>query len=100
VPDTAVDWARTATADQNRLAKAKTIASWCWQHGITPATITGWDQTARNRAARTAGVNPPGPGSPTWGIVDGLLHRMADWAARHPDDPRATPPATTTEGTP
>lgn len=88
--DTAVDWARTATADTNRLAKARTLAAWCWQHGITAADVDRWDQKTRNRAARTTAVNPPTPGSQTWQIVTGLLHRMAAWAARHPSDPRAT----------
>jgi hypothetical protein len=84
-----VDFGHTQVADRNRVVKARTLADWCWQRGITPADVTGWDQRTRNRAARAAGVNPPNRLSPTWELVASLLGSMGVWAAAHPWDDRS-----------
>lgn len=84
-----VDYAATRQADANRTIKTRTLADWCWEHGITPADIATWPQPTRNRAARTAGVNPPSRLSPTWALVQDLLAHMTTWAHQNPWDDRA-----------
>lgn len=89
------DYAGDAVAVQNRAGKAKALAAWCWDRGITAADVGAWDARIRSRAARSAGVNPPSCRDgrwATWEDAQALLEEMTGWAARRPDHPRAVQP--------
>lgn len=81
------DYAHTLTADRNRDAKARALASWCWDRGITPTDLGDADPATLARAARDADVNPPS--AETLNLVVDLLEQMAAWADAHPDNDRA-----------
>ena len=81
------DYANTTYAAQNRLAKAKTIAVWCWANGVTAehltyATDTEWAKVARHATGRPASDQ-------TRELVHALVLLKEAWAAAHPTHPDA-----------
>jgi hypothetical protein len=81
-----IDYAHTEYAEQQRTAKAKTLARWCYQHGIGPGVAEQPDSMLRE-IARLADVacphRDPAGRWPTWEAVAQLLRARADWDAAH-----------------
>lgn len=82
------DFAHTREAVRRREQKARTLAAWCWDRGVTATDIIDSDAPTRRVVARAAGVHCPRT-LETWSNVADLLSAKTDWAARHPGDPRA-----------
>jgi len=79
---TAVDWAHTAVARQRREAKARILAEYAWDRGITGAELLDLDEERRFCFARAAEVPPPST-TETCELVSDLLADMAAWATKH-----------------
>ncbi len=85
------DSARTARAERCRQEdEARTLARWCYSHGIGPA-VGGQAPPILRAAARRADVSPPHLGSAghsaTWGLVADLLTARAAWDRAHGQQP-------------
>lgn len=76
----AVDFAHTAGAERRRARKARTLATLAWRHGMHPSEVNALTPEQERALARAADVNPPGEGSPTWGMVVDLLAAMWEHA--------------------
>lgn len=74
----------TYEAQQNREAKAKTLARHAWRYGLSVPQLAGLTPDVRRAFARDADVNPPSEGSPTWAAAAAALERMFAGA----NDPR------------
>lgn len=88
MPETFDDFAHTDAAATNRAAKARTLAGFCWDRALGATDVRGLADDLKRTLAHEAGVNPPST-EETWEIVCGLLDLKADWAAAHPDHPKA-----------
>lgn len=84
------DWAHTPAAQEARRRKARLLAVFCWDRGLTSADVQGMDTATRIKLAHRVGVHPPS-GQETWDLVAALLDDKRRWADRHPTDPRAHP---------
>ena len=69
-------YATNGHAEQMRQEKARTIATWCWAHGLDSARVAGLDDALRRRVARSAEVNPPSSWN-TWAVVVTKLEQAA-----------------------
>lgn len=82
-----VDFAHTRTAQEQRAAKARTLARWCYDRGLIDSRILEADPKLRRQAARSASVVPPHeePGQPgeTWRLTVELLARKLEWDRAH-----------------
>lgn len=86
-----VDWVHTPAADAARAVKARRIAAWCWDHGVTTVDVRWAPARVLAAAARAADVNPPST-QETWARVIDLLAQKTAWAASHPGHPAAARP--------
>ena len=82
-----MDWKNNPNAARNRLDKAKAIAAWCWNQGLTwehleYSTDTEWSRIARHAVSRTASDQ-------TRLLVQSHLLIKEAWAAANPDHPQA-----------
>jgi hypothetical protein len=82
------DYAHTDHAAQGRAEKARRLAAYLWQRGITGAELPAIPAATRRKLARAAGTNPPST-EETWTLVARLLDEKDTWAARHPNHPAA-----------
>jgi hypothetical protein len=82
------DYAHTDHAEKGRADKARRLASYAWERGITGTEVLALPAAVRRKLARAAGTNPPST-EETWALVAGLLEEKDAWAARHPDHPAA-----------
>ena len=87
-----IDSAHTPTAERQRREKAKTLARWCYDHGVDGRILRATAEL-RRKAARAAGVPPPhesadGRAGDTWTLVAELLARRVIWDHEH----HVTPP--------
>lgn len=91
-----IDYAHTPVAERQRREKAKTLARWCYDHGVD-GRILRCPAELRRKAARAAGVTPPhdpadGGAGATWTLVAELLARRVIWDHDH----HVTPPRAAT----
>lgn len=91
-----VDFAHTRSAQEQRAAKAKTLARWCYDRGLLDHRLLEVDPRHRRHAARSAGVAPPheeaGQAGETWRLALELIARKLEWdlanGARSPQPAR------------
>ncbi|MEU7768226.1 hypothetical protein AB0B25_24350 [Nocardia sp. NPDC049190] len=83
------DYAHSDTAAKSRAEKARRLASYLWQRGISGAELLALPARTRRKLARAAETNPPSTDE-TWATVAELLDEKDRWAARNPDHPAAT----------
>lgn len=88
VGDGTGDFGHTEQAHARRETKVRTLASFCWDRGISPADLRAMTDATRRRIARAADVHPPSSWE-TWGMVCDALDAKDAWAARNPDHPGA-----------
>lgn len=90
-----IDFAHTPAATEQRAAKAKTLARWCYHRGVTAAAVTSADSATRRQLAQRAEVPPPretqGQLAETWQLVVELLTQRHIWDEAHRADPPAAP---------
>ncbi|MBB5915238.1 hypothetical protein BJY24_004105 [Nocardia transvalensis] len=82
------DYAHTDHASKGRADKARRLAAYIWQRGISGADLLALTAAGRRKLARAADTNPPSTDE-TWAMVARLLDEKDAWAARHPDHPEA-----------
>ncbi|MFI9504792.1 hypothetical protein [Nocardia sp. NPDC052566] len=82
------DYAHGDFATRSRAEKARRLAAFIWDRGITGAELTAMPAAQRRKLARAADTNPPSTDE-TWVAVARLLEEKDAWAARHPDHPAA-----------
>lgn len=86
------DFAMDGTAQVHRQLKVQALRQWCWDHGVFSWEVDLWERGQPDllrRICRNAGVNPPRPDSPTWGMVLADLRVKEQWAAVNPTHPGA-----------
>lgn len=81
------DYAHTSTAERNRAVKARTIAAWCWDRGVTDTELAGLDARLIAKIGRAAGTNAPSGETALLAVK--LLGDKAEWALDHPGHPAA-----------
>ncbi len=82
------DYAHSDFAAKGRAEKARRLAAYIWQRGITGAELLALPAAARRKLARAADTNPPSTDE-TWSVAGQLLDEKDAWAARNPDHPAA-----------
>ncbi|MEV0293886.1 hypothetical protein [Nocardia sp. NPDC050710] len=82
------DYAHTDASVSRRAEKARRVAAYLWDRGVTAAELGDLPAAVRRKLARAAGINPPSTDE-TWSVVARLLDDKDAWAARHPDHPAA-----------
>ncbi|MBF6095804.1 hypothetical protein [Nocardia cyriacigeorgica] len=82
------DYAHSDAAARSRAEKARRLAGFLWDRGITGTELLAMPAALRRKLARAAQTNPPSTGE-TWESVARLLEEKDVWAARHPDHPAA-----------
>ncbi|WP_330232591.1 hypothetical protein OHA40_08940 [Nocardia sp. NBC_00508] len=82
------DYAHSEAAAKSRAEKARRLAGYLWQRGITGAEVLAMSGPVRRKLARAAETNPPSTDE-TWVTVATLLDEKDTWAARHPEHPAA-----------
>ncbi|MGK8520125.1 hypothetical protein ACRS6B_00490 [Nocardia asteroides] len=82
------DYAHSDAAAKSRAEKARRLANYLWQRGITGAEVLAMPAPVRRKLAKAAETNPPSTDE-TWTVVARLLTEKDDWAARHPEHPAA-----------
>ncbi|MGY4099957.1 hypothetical protein ACW2Q0_10440 [Nocardia sp. R16R-3T] len=82
------DYAHSDHASKSRAEKARRLATYIWDRGITGTELLQMPAAIRRKLARTAETNPPSTDE-TWTTVAKLLDEKAAWAARHPNHPAA-----------
>lgn len=82
------EFAHTDSAENARLLKARRLAAYVWQRGISGAELMDLPMAQRRKLAREADTNPPSTDE-TWQVVARLLDEKDTWAARHPEHPAA-----------
>lgn len=82
------DYAHSDAAAKSRAEKARRLASYLWQRGITGAEVLAMPAPSRRKLARAAETNPPSTDE-TWATVAKLLAEKDEWAARHQEHPSA-----------
>lgn len=87
-PAPALDFRHTRGSRERRVVKASALARFCWVRAVTAHDLCQLDDATRRALARACGVNPPSTWE-TWSQTVDLLDAMSDWAAWHPEDPRA-----------
>ncbi|CCF62078.1 hypothetical protein [Nocardia cyriacigeorgica] len=83
------DYAHSDAAARSRAEKARRLAGFVWERGITGAELLAMPAALRRKLARAARTNPPSTDE-TWQSVARLLDEKDAWAARHPEHPAAT----------
>ncbi|MEU7633887.1 hypothetical protein AB0C34_28585 [Nocardia sp. NPDC049220] len=83
------DYAHNDTAAKSRAEKARRLASYLWQRGISGTELLALPAPIRRKLARAAETNPPSTDE-TWATVAELLDEKDGWAVRNPDHPSAT----------
>ncbi|MBO0853749.1 MAG: hypothetical protein J2P18_08275 [Nocardia sp.] len=82
------DYAHSDHANCGRAEKARRLAAYLWQRGITGGELAAIPGPLRRKLARAAETNPPSTDE-TWALVGRLLEEKDAWAARNPDHPAA-----------
>jgi hypothetical protein len=82
------DYAHSDAAARSRAEKARRLAGFIWERGITGAELLAMSTALRRKLARAAQTNPPST-EETWQSVAALLDEKDAWAERHPDHPAA-----------
>ncbi|MEU0502430.1 hypothetical protein ACWEO2_26425 [Nocardia sp. NPDC004278] len=82
------DYAHSDHASKSRAEKARRLAAYIWDRGITGAELLDMPAAILRKLARAAETNPPSTGE-TWTNVADLLDEKDTWAARYPDHPAA-----------
>ncbi|RDI45286.1 hypothetical protein [Nocardia mexicana] len=82
------DYAHTDHASKGRAEKARRLAAYVWQRGITGSELLALPASTRRKLARAADTNPPSTDE-TWALVGQLLDEKDGWAARNPNHPAA-----------
>lgn len=77
------DYAHSDSAARSRAEKARRLAAYIWDLGITGAELLELTPAVRRKLARAAEQNPPSTDE-TWATVARLLEDKDAWAARHP----------------
>ncbi|MFD0364006.1 hypothetical protein ACFQZZ_21370 [Nocardia sp. GCM10030253] len=78
------DYAHSDSASKSRAEKARRLAGYIWDRGITGAELLAMPAVLRRKLARAAATNPPSTDE-TWASVAQLLDDKDTWAARHPN---------------
>ncbi|NEW29740.1 hypothetical protein [Nocardia cyriacigeorgica] len=82
------DYAHSDAAARSRAEKARRLAGFIWERGITGTELLAMPAALRRKLARAAQTNPPSTGE-TWESVARLLDEKDAWAARNPHHPAA-----------
>ncbi|MBF6456006.1 hypothetical protein [Nocardia cyriacigeorgica] len=82
------DYAHSDAAARSRAEKARRLAGFIWERGISGTELLAMPAALRRKLARAAQTNPPSTGE-TWESVARLLDEKDAWAARNPDHPAA-----------
>jgi hypothetical protein len=82
------DYAHSDAASKSRAEKARRLAGYIWERGITGAELLEMPTAVRRKLARAAATNPPSTDE-TWTSVAQLLDEKDTWAAQHPNHPAA-----------
>lgn len=82
------DYAHTDHASKGRAEKARRLAAYLWQRGISGAEVATIPAATRRKLARAADTNPPSTDE-TWALVARLLDEKDGWATRNPNHPAA-----------
>lgn len=82
------DYAHSDFAAKGRAEKARRLAAYIWQRGITGAELLAMPDHALRKLARAADTNPPSTGE-TWSAAAQLLDEKDAWAARNTNHPAA-----------
>lgn len=85
-----VDYAHTRGAEYNRVKKARTLARWLWDRGVTPEDVHAAAPATRRGWAQQAGVTPPRTDE-TWLAAAAAIDVLEQWAVDNPDHPKAKP---------
>lgn len=91
-----VDWAHTATAERSRVRKARRVARWLYDQGITAAQVPATPPGVLRAWARAAGCVPPSTPQ-TWVATLTALQALQSWAEANPGHPAAARRRDTTE---
>ncbi|MEV6432763.1 hypothetical protein [Nocardia sp. NPDC051463] len=78
------DYAHSDSASKSRAEKARRLAGYIWDRGITGAELLAMPTTLRRKLARAAATNPPSTDE-TWAAVARLLDDKDAWAEHHPN---------------
>ncbi|OJF78835.1 hypothetical protein [Nocardia seriolae] len=82
------DYAHSDHASRSREEKARRLAAYVWDRGISGDELLAMPTAQRRKLARAADTNPPST-EETWQVVARLLADKDAWAPRHPDHPAA-----------
>ncbi len=82
------DYAHSDHASKSRAEKARRLAAYIWDRGITGAELLDMPAATLRKLARAAATNPPSTGE-TWTNVAHLLDEKDTWAGRNPNHPAA-----------
>jgi hypothetical protein len=82
------DYAHTDIAAKGRAEKARRLAAYIWERGITGAELLALPDPTRRKLARAADTNPPSTDE-TWTLAAHLLDEKDAWAVRNPNHPAA-----------
>lgn len=88
---TVPDFAHTKGAEQNRILKARKIARWCWDRGLTVSDVLSADDARRRAWARAALVTPPST-METWRAVNDAMNAQEGFAEDNPGHPSVKRP--------
>lgn len=87
MPDSS-DHAHSDAANAGRAAKARRLAGYLWDRGISAGELAALPAPVLRKLARAAETNPPSTGE-TWRVVADLLDAKDAWAQRNPGHPAA-----------
>lgn len=76
----------SSTAENNRKAKATTLARFLWDRNISGEELLAFSDAHRRRIARAVEINPPST-IDTWELTADLLAQKAEWLERNPEHP-------------
>ncbi|MFF0493974.1 hypothetical protein ACWDSJ_26525 [Nocardia sp. NPDC003482] len=82
------DYAHNDHASKGRAEKARRLAAYAWQRGISGGELLALAPATLRKLARAADTNPPGS-EETRQLIARLLDEKDAWAARHPNHPAA-----------
>ncbi|UGT41537.1 hypothetical protein LTV02_37365 [Nocardia yamanashiensis] len=82
------DYAHSDHASRSREDKARRLAAYVWQRGITGGELLDLPMAQRRKLARAADANPPSTDE-TWQVVARMLAEKDAWAERNPAHPGA-----------
>ncbi|NLU84647.1 hypothetical protein [Rhodococcus sp. HNM0569] len=85
------DFAHSDAATRRRQEKARALARFAWDRGISSTELLALPDATLRALARAADANPPSTRE-TWQQVAALLDVKDDWAARNPEHAAAARP--------